>query len=252
MKFTKLFAVNLTISALVFSAGATNITIPDGRTSSGTVYGTAGFSYGAGEDNEVEPSCVATQQWDLEAFDLTGTILSVIGGYDMKTGYEETVMGDIFVNVGGTSSYDYVYDINWGTNNYNLYAVSGGTLNNIIRSPENTWNALSNPVSFNPGANQTALATGTLTYLSNQTDAQILALTGDIVTGGTHNIACLNVSKLAELSNGNAVTFHTTMSCGNDNLMGNSKVSVPEPGSFYLILLGMLSLAGFTASKKRK
>jgi hypothetical protein len=253
MNLTKIFAACLAVFAIVLSASASNITMSDGRTSTGYVYGSADFSYGANEDNEVEPGCYAYQQWDLEAFDLNGTTLSVIGGYDMKTtGYEGTVMGDIFVDVGGTPAYDYVYDINWNTLNYNLYSVSGGSLVNITMSPENTWNALSNPVSFNPGTSQLSLFSGRVTYVANKTNAQVLALTGENVTGGLHNIASLNVSKIAELSNGNLVTLHTTMSCGNDNLMGQTRFSVPEPGSFSMILMGFLSIAGFALSKKRK
>jgi hypothetical protein len=253
MNFTKTFAACLAVFAIVLSANAGNITISDGRTSTGYVYGTPGFSYGAGEDNEVEPNCWAYQEWDLEAFDLKGTTLSVIGGYNMKTaGYEGTVMGDIFVDVGGTPAYDYVYDINWITGNFNLYSVSGGTLNNITMSPENTWNALSNPVSFNPGNAQISLSSGIIGYAANKTDAQTLAMTGESVTGGLHNIASLNVSKIAELSNGNLVTLHTTMSCGNDNLMGQTRFAVPEPGSFSMILMGLLSMAGFALKKNRK
>ena len=61
------------------NAWALNITISDGN------YDSSSWN-GDYEDNEVEPGMVTGQDWDLEAFVLNGTWLSLIGGYDFING----------------------------------------------------------------------------------------------------------------------------------------------------------------------
>jgi hypothetical protein len=41
------------------------------------------------ENSDVEPGNVATQIWDLESFDLTGTTLSTVGGFDFVNGVKD-------------------------------------------------------------------------------------------------------------------------------------------------------------------
>ena len=61
----------------VSGAGATNITIWD-------ELGTDPGTNADGEDGETEPGMQISQSWDLEAFVLIGTKLSLIGGYDFN------------------------------------------------------------------------------------------------------------------------------------------------------------------------
>jgi hypothetical protein len=262
MKTLKFITSGLVVSAFLFSASASNITVSDeSTTAKAGYYWDASWMGKIAEDNEVEPGCETGQNWDLEAFLLTGTNLTIVSGYDLKNGFDGTYAGDLFVDVGGNAGYDFVYDINWATGTYNLYDISqGGTISMITMSPENVVNASSNPVGFAPIVNQTVLATGSLNYQAGVQTAALVTVTGDVAAGAlkgapnwgssvindNHNIASIDVSQL----NGKDATFHLTMSCGNDNMMGHA--SVPEPGTLPMILLGCLSLGGFLLSRKRK
>ena len=86
-----------------------NITIFD-KLSGGSYFG-AGPSGRGGEDQEVEPGSLAAQKWDLEGFNLTGTKLTLTGGYNFRTGVSDGIRnyrpGDIFIDVNG--------DAKWGT-----------------------------------------------------------------------------------------------------------------------------------------
>jgi hypothetical protein len=81
-------------------------------------------NYGMGEDQEVEPGMAWDQQWDLEGFFLKGKTLSMVGGFNFKTGgydrYRDRYWGsgDIFFDVDGTPQYG--TDIPNGTENGNL------------------------------------------------------------------------------------------------------------------------------------
>lgn len=79
----------------------TNITIFDGeRTNEGLVNPIY-------EDNETEPGMVQSQEWDLEGFFLKGNILTMIGGFNFKTGVpgynglnssKDFTSGDLFIS----------------------------------------------------------------------------------------------------------------------------------------------------------
>jgi len=264
MKVVKLLGICVGVSAILFSVGATNITVSDGATTKKAGwYWDPAWMGTANEDNEVEAACETGQNWDLEAFLLNGSTLTVAAGYDLKNGFDGTIAGDIFVDVGGNPGYDYVYDIDWKAGTYNLYQIDiTGAINKITMSPENTVNASSNPVSYTPGSSQSALITnGSLNYKSGiKSGVAMVAATGDAAAGAlkgannwggstlndNHNVASVDVSTF----NGMDATFHLTLSCGNDNMMGHA--TVPEPGSLSLLLMGLVSLAGFAFSRKRK
>jgi hypothetical protein len=264
MKPLQCIATGIALSALMFSASATNITIADGNVTQNNYYWDATWMAGTAEDNEVEPGCETGQNWDMEAFLLNGTTLTAVSGYDLKNGFDNTVAGDLFVDIGGSAGYDFVYDIDWMSGTYLLYQIDGsGTINKITMPVESIVNATSNPISYTAGVNQTVLKTGSLNYQSGIiSGAALVTATGDAdaltlagaanwkgqTINNTHNIASFDVSRFA----GEEATFHLTMSCGNDNLMGRAKVSVPEPGSASLLILGLLSLGGCFVSRRKK
>jgi hypothetical protein len=67
------------------------------------------------------------------------------------------------------------------------------------------------------------------------------------LSGGTHNAVSIALDLLGiEVSKG--FTAHFTMSCGNDNLMGQA-APVPEPQTLLLMGIGLLCLA-FIGRKK--
>lgn len=275
----KSIITGLLASATIFSAGASNITIGDGNITKDAGYlWTESWMNVSREDNEVEPGCATGQNWDLEAFLLRGTALSMVAGYDLKNGEKDgniTIRtSDLFVDIGGSngSAYDYVYDINWTSGAYSLYQIiPSGTIGKITLTPENVINATSNPISYTPGANQQILSSGTIGYIADVMSGQALVdATGDVAAGflkgannwGTysttgpngdyndfHNVASLDVSYFG----GKSVTFHLTMECGNDDLRGHAKIpTVPEPAMLSFLGIGLLSMAvSFKVRKKR-
>jgi hypothetical protein len=60
-----------------------------------TIYDQRGVNY---EDGETEPGMINNQSWDLEAFYLDWTTLSIVGGFDFVggvPGYKDYQSGDI-------------------------------------------------------------------------------------------------------------------------------------------------------------
>ena len=92
-KFVVLLCVGLLVFGVTGIASALNVTIYD-RQGSG------------GEDNETEPNTLTGQHWDLEAFFLDGTLLTLVGGFDFENGVTDKygrdwAPGDIFVDIDG-------------------------------------------------------------------------------------------------------------------------------------------------------
>jgi hypothetical protein len=267
------------LCALSFAANAKNITIADGniKPESGYLWDPAWMNTGR-EDNEVEPGCATGQNWDLEAFLLNGTTLSMVSGFDLKNGEKDGSItirtSDLFVDVGGTNgtAYDYVYDINWSNGDYKLYEItSAGTIGKITLTPEKTVNAESNPISYTPGISQMVLKSGTITYTEDVKSGQsLINITGDADAGlllgannwgsystsgpnGTfndlHNVASLDVSYFS----GKTATFHLTMECGNDDMRGQASIpSVPEPGMMSLFGIGIFSIVSALFTRKKR
>lgn len=107
-KKTKLFnqlalGVILSASPSIFAA---NITVFDGRSSPSagpSYWGVPATGQGA-EDQETEGGTSAGQNWDLEAFGLSGNKLSIIGGFPLLTanpGETDFKLGDIFFDTNG-------------------------------------------------------------------------------------------------------------------------------------------------------
>jgi hypothetical protein len=258
----KKYAVMLGLLAMGVGSFGADITINDQQNSS--YFGTDN-RVGINEDQEVAANCVATQDWDLEAFKQDGNLLSMVGGYNFatKTGY---LGGDIFIavdqapvfglaNVGSgsgntvvknTFNYDYAIDLVFND------AGNGGTYNVYQLTSESTvtvyygQNDGSNPWQYNANG-QSAYYTGTFTYNMGLTDAVVGGL-----QGGIHNqISGIDLSSFID---GNKQFWaHYTMACGNDNLMGHgTTTNVPEPGSFILFGTGLLGLLGLSIGRRKK
>jgi hypothetical protein len=86
------------VHALPFSyaPGAQDITVPDKQGS-------------PPEDNETEPGTGPGQAWDLEGFILSDSLLTMVGGYDFRDGYQlghkVWQPGHLFIDVNGDSIY---------------------------------------------------------------------------------------------------------------------------------------------------
>lgn len=226
----------------ISSAFATNITIYDNRVDS---MSSNSWYNSTNEDQEVEPNCIATQSWDLEAFYLKNYTLSMVGGFDFKNGVNSYKSGDIFIDTNGdvtwgTGSnswmkYEYAIKLDFNTNTYYVYDIKtdGGTINKVeesLNEPE------SNPLSYTPQAGYKT--SGSFTYGSIST-SEFLGASHYIVDG----------IDLSFLGAGTTIIAHFTMDCGNDTLVGRG--IVPEPATILLIGLGLLGL-GVSSRKFKK
>lgn len=249
-----------------------NVTIPDNVAGSGTTFGSLHGQ--AGEDNETEPNTVAGQVWDLEAFMLkNGSALSIVGGYNFKTGQSYGGMtyyaGDVFIAAstpvygaaapslsGGSgyntiqnASYKYDYVIVFDRTNPGnaggsaLDEVNGKIgykvykLNNESElSAYYRQNDDSNPfrLKIPTSATELTAAAGSVTVaLDNSLDS---TQGGQFYGyGGNNSHYVLSGIDLGFLTTG-YYWFHTTYGCGNDSIMGYGHV--PD-GGMTLAMLGM-------------
>ena len=202
-----------------------NVTINDG-------YGTGTGWYSANQENqEVEPNTATGQVWDMESFFINDNILTMTGGYNFTNpnGYGGFRPGDLFFDTDGAGYYDYVAVIGYATSTYDVYAIDDDV---DIYSVYFSQNTLSDPWRYKSGG--TLISSGEL------------ALYGSYVSSeGTHYTLDIDLSWLNPyLNNGDIVTLHNTMECGNDNLMGQyvASVRLPESGN----MLAMIGI-GFVA-----
>ena len=220
-----------------------NITIPD-------LVGSGSTWHGTQEDQEVEPGCQTGQKWDLEGFFLKGSVLSMVGGYDFINGQDGWTSGDIFIDTDGIVKYgpaasgtaygnnvmvansdfgyEYVIDLNMDAQTYNVYALGDDSLLAVYQANEEA-----NPWQYIYDQTRSSLQSGSFGYETGLAD-------GDVgLAGGLHNVLSV---PLAFLSGADFIS-HFTMKCGNDNLMGNSRV--PDGGVTAMLLgLTMLTVEG--------
>ena len=212
---------------VTLTANALNITIYDGASSALTGW------HGQQENQETEPNTATSQLWDMESFELNGNQLTMTGGYNFTsaTGYGGFTPGDIFFDVNG-GGYDFVATVSSAGPTYNVYKLPANTY-----SVYYAQNAASNPWKYKSGGilEESLLPVSYGSFLDVE---------------GTHYTATLNITWLLDnLANGDVVTIHNTMGCGNDNLMGRFEHTVPENGN----MLAMFGLGGVAlAAIKRK
>lgn len=258
------------------TAGAVSVEITAYDNMSSAFFG-APSSHGTfSEVNEVEHNCIATSAWDLRSFmfDPTTKQLQIKGGYNMWSGNEGLFSGDIFIDVNGDRKY--------GNQTGNgVTPVPPDMTGNGYDTRDNSSFLWDYAVVFNraPGSGQNG---GTLTggytvySLSGATDLEVYyqqnngsnpfrvasgalgltpAVTGTVVqTGGVsdYTLSGLDMSWLAGRANGD-ITFHFTMACGNDLLVGKTtSYQVPDAGLTLALLGGSLSALAFVSRRVRK
>ncbi len=222
----------------------------------------------AGEDEEVEPGMAHGQKWDLEGFFLDGTNLTMAGGFNFKDGEDGSGhwnSGDIFIDVDGdavygkvvnsstasnrevdnTYGYDYVLDMDFYAGTYDVYQIDETAK---VRTAYFSQNQGSNPWTYVSGGD--LLTTGVISY--NQHSSDDAAFLDSYFSGGIHNVVGVDVGFLASM---NDLTFHNTMQCGNDNLVGvttpNTGAATPEPGTVLLLGIGIIGFAGLRRRRRK-
>ena len=209
------------------------------------------------EDNEVEPGMARNQAWDAEGVFQNRMNLTFVGGFNMYDGYmhrgDHYTAGDVFIDIDGDAQfgdvhdrttrgnklvqnnygYDYVMDVDWDTGKYKVYSLDSESY--TVTAGE-TDNQGSNPWQY-------------IAELSDDVLVDVGRISGDVLTdeevdeyftGGDHYTA--EGFDLGFLGNDQEFWFHWTMSCGNDNLMGQGVTNVPEPSTIALFGLGLLGL----------
>lgn len=247
-------------------ATTVDITVNDNMSS--TFFTGNGTGHGsANEINEVEANCIPSAQWDLRHFyfDAATGQLSINGGYNMMNGYGNYFSGDVFIDVNGDERYgnqgslavpagvpgngfstvlnsgygwDYaiVFDRKTGaaggselTGGYKVYQLTGASDLEVYYAQ----NSGSSPLRYLSGGTLTAYS-GTIQQTDNS---------GDFTLDG------LDLGWLSG-SGASPLTFHFTMGCGNDLLIGQtSSFNVPD-GGMTLVMLGMgLSAIGLVSRR---
>ncbi|HOF39077.1 MAG TPA: PEP-CTERM sorting domain-containing protein [Candidatus Hydrogenedentes bacterium] len=267
---------------------AHEITIPDDMASVGFDGGPLGI---AGEDNEVEQGCVASQIWDLEAFYLDGStnLLTMVGGFDFVAGRQGTGQwfdpGHLFIAVNHKPKYGKeAGDISWGddsgpssiqqTFGYDFALVfnfTNLTYEAYALDPTDTtlvvWynqNKRANPWQYASGGDAVSLSDNSFAYETGKFNidfpVQAGTLLGDTGGKGSHNAVQVNLSWLWGLVDPNddgliEIYTHYTYECGNDSMMGWGFLT-EDPNAFVpepasITLMG-LGIAVVAVSRMRK
>jgi hypothetical protein len=258
------------IAAFIPNALATNVTIEDGSLEPGIGQGR--------EDQEGEPIAGFEQKWDLEAFVRVGNKLSIVGGFPLTTWNSVAPsfkLGDVFIDTNDDYAkpptahlapvysdgflrnadlrYEYVLKF-WRNPSGVIDSFSAIQLTSGSRLRPNLFIHGKYPSldDSNPWAYvDEGLAAikwvggGTISYTSGLTDVGVKTLLGsDInVTGGLHNVMTLNFTYGLDPLTLSARGLHLTLGCGNDNLLGDFNLPVPDGGSTFLLAgMGLMTL----------
>ncbi len=258
------------LAALASSvAFATNITINDPFTDSGSFTTPYTVKPGVPEAGRVEAGATANNSWDLASFELSGGSLTMSGGFNFATGWGTGVggnpfpIGDIFVYSGvpysGTSPFagkdNWTHVIHFQRGTIAPGASSNPVINGSVINYQIIANGSQNGYIYtqNPQALITNLPWMVGDLPSTQT-GPALWTPGVYASSGAAHTTTVNSTTFQ-----NSITvdvssiltsdqyFSVTMRCGNDILWGR----VPD-GGFTLVLLSLgLGALAFVARRRK-
>lgn len=250
-----------------------SITISDGN-SAGTGW------YGDHEDNETEahPYTLQAQSWDLEGMYQNGRSLTMVGGFDFRNGntYQGHTYrgGDLFIDTNGTPDYtqqtngysgtggyvhdtfgyNYVIHFDAAVDDYSVYQL---TSSSVVERTGDV--AASNPWKYVYGGTALAgyqnVAIGGYGLLTKAVYSNLW--TYGSTSPGLKGVGCDNnhyylTVDTSFLPTGSTATFHYTMECGNDNLMGRTKMAPTVPDSGSSLTLLALALTPLVFLRRRR
>jgi hypothetical protein len=194
-------AVWLAVFAGAVQAMASVIPITIQDNNPGVWYFGASGTHGlVNEDNETEPGTIRNQSWDLEAFGLQGSTLTMFGGWNFANGQPGYKPGDLFIKVGGSApsgdplvnttapvenTYGYTYAVSLsGGSGFGSSKATVVSLNAASTMDTALFDYMrSNPWKYNSGATGSFLTD--IGYLSGLTDAQVSGDYGLSLYGGS-------------------------------------------------------------------
>ena len=254
--------------ATVSPGFAVNITTQEIHNDKPFSGGNAGLA--TDENNNVEYNALSNQTWDLEKFELSGSALSLTGGFNYLTGKGSGAsmnyaMGDIYVYFGsqpytgaanqkndpwvGKDDWSYVIHFDrptTGDPNIIETALGSGLVSyDIVKPTDSGWTK-----KYTSGP--AILIAGLPWYLSEGVGALTsgggTASLGDFLDGeGTHfTLGDIDISDILADAGDQSVYFHSTMRCGNDVIWGK----VPD-GGMTVVLMG-IALAGVGLVQRTK
>ncbi len=211
-----------------------------------------GDSNWGGKNEDQEAEWGRGQIWDLEGMFLHKTQLTMVGGWNFKTGYTTTTSGDIFIDTNGDAlfgdfatltstsneyyKYNYVLQMNWAGGTYDVYRIGNDAVVSQVIYPINKG---SNPFTYVSGG--TFVTSGVFAFSENLTDGEtgFLGDAESVARPKSHYAVAVDLSFLGTKERN--ILVHFTQACGNDNLVGKGTV-VPIPGAILLLGAGLTRL----------
>jgi hypothetical protein len=257
-----------------------SITISDGNSSGSGWYGNH-----EDNETEANPFTVKGQDWDLEGMYLKNKSLTLVGGFDFKNGNTYTdghtyLGGDIFIdttgdakytqvdnggsgvggNVANSFGYDYVIHFSADVTTYNVFAINSSSIVSraVDIAASDPWRYVSGGTAVQGYQNVAIGGYGLL----DASVANVLTTQGSVsagLQGGYNSDTVSGTNPTGDVDNnhyyltvdtsflpsGSVATYHYTMECGNDNLMGRAAVADNATSTLFLLGGAMTLLVGY-------